>query len=421
MDTGFIKDWSVKINIPEDVLVKEYEMNIKEMRSYFPNQSDDAIAEKAKSKLKTDHLRKFTSNAETFDVVVLSYDAPRDNWARIKESQIEIYKSAEERAEKEGNKEIVEQVLRNKVVTIDPKTKEIIPLGPKFKRDGTPSKMFGKELPSTEDSLSQTVYGIATPVDKKEARGMILELRGKACSDNIPAGKILSVSAINKTKPEDKNYMLSTNQTDFIERTNEYLQEGINKFGITGLTEKFFSDYLATWEDIRGWMASKTIKPSEDPIPEKYKSNLMVLKDSLCIYQNFSADDKNRIKINICSADSDIDDVTVLCLASKNLDKSIDFAQNSKVLTIGRPWMPPVEEGQEAGLIIMTSGMFAYPDWKIPRIEAQPVNKEQTIQNKEASEVVKATDDAPKPAEKAEEPVAENAAAEKPSEEVSWN
>ena len=182
------------------------------------------------------------------------------------------------------------------------------------------------------------------------------------------------------------------------------MQEGISKLGITGLILAFFKDRIATWADIAEWIALKKRNPSSDPIPEKFKRGIMILPDSACIYQNFNENQKNRITLNICNRNTEsIDDMAVLCLADKSLDESIDFAQDSEVIAIGRPWLPEPKEDAELNLILMTCGMFAYPDGKIPRVSTEQLNESKTLQEKpKEAKIVTATEDDEEESEDAE-------------------
>ena len=394
MKTDFIPIWAKKLNTTEDELKKKFELAKEEMKSYFPNQSEETIFEKAKMKLKVDYKKRFLSSATSFVGIVISSDKSRDPFAKIKQNQLDRYLKAKEQADQTGDQSLIQKEIDAKVVKIDVKTGEVIPLWPKLKKDGTKSKMAGKEFETEERSQVQTVYGIAAKEGTEDAKGFVLELKGLSCNQELHEGKIVNFRAMNKTQPTDSLLQLTTYATEFVPTESKYFEEGLEKIGLTGMITTFFKDNIATWEDVKNWVMEKTDNPEKETVPEKFSKGIMVLVDSLCVYQNFTPDQKNRIKINICSTDDDADDITVLCLADEKLEKSIDFAHNSKVVAIGRPWLPkPREEDEMPNLLLMTTGMFAYDDWKIPRVEGiMPLKPENVTSSQET-----------KPEEKTEE------------------
>jgi len=415
MKTEFLKEWALKLNVTEEVLGKNFELAKAEMKAYFPNQSEETIFEKAKMKLKVDYKKQFLSNAVPFIGIIIGSETARDPFGLIRKNQLDRYLKAKEQADMTGDQTILQKEIDNKVVRInekrvgEKKIEEVIPLWPKFKNNGEPSKVAGNDMPPVEDSLSQTVYGIGTKAGEDKAKGFTLELKGGACGQDLHEGKVVSFRAINKTQPSDALLKLSTNRTEFIETESAFLTEGLEKIGLTGMITSFFENNIATWADVKGWVSEKIENPDKDVIPEKFTRGFMVLIDSLCVYQNFTPDQKHRIKISICSTDDEADDITVLCLANEKLEESIDFVQNSKVITIGRPWLPkPREEDETPNLIFMTSGMFAYDDWKIPRIEGiKPLNPEAVTSSSgdESKPIETKQEEPPKPTpQKKEEP-----------------
>lgn len=412
MKTEFLKGWALKLNVTEEKLAEKFELAKKEMKSIFPDQTEETIFEKAKMQIKVDYKRQFLSSAVSFVGIVIGSETPRDPLKIIRKNQLDRYSKAKEQADVTGDQNIVQKEIDNNVIRINEKDGKVIPLWPKFKNNGKPSKVAGNDMPPESESTIQTVYGVGTKLGEDKARGFILELKGDACGQPLKEGKIVSFRALNKTQPSDVTYKLSTNRTEFIETENEYLQEGLNKIGLPGMITSFFKNNVITWEDIKGWVSDKTENLNKDVIPEKFTKGFVILVDSLCVYQNFIVDKKERIKINICSTDDEADDITVLCLANKNLEGSIDFATNSKVITIGRPWLPkPREEDEIPNLLLMASGMFAYSDWKIPRIndvkpltESNVISPQEPPTKTESAPLVKEEESAKEESAKEEEP-----------------
>jgi len=418
MDETFLEEWSTKLNVPVEKLKQEFELAKGEMQSHFPNQAPEALFEKAKFKLKVQYKRAFMSNAIPLVGIVIASDAPRDMWGNIRAKQMARYEKAKDEALKTGDESILQAEFDNKVVRLAEVEKDgqmvevIIPLCPRNKSNGEPSKVAGNDIPETEDSQTQLVYGICTPVGKTEARGFILELRGQACNQELHEGKIVNFKALKRAFETDKPkepYNLYTNATEFIPTDDAYIKEGLEKLGgINGMITHFFSNNIATWADVNAWFKAKKEDPKCEPIPEKFSNNIMILPDSLCQYQNFQADAKNRIKLNICGMGDDVEDVTILCLADKKLDASIDFAQDSKVIALGRPFLPPPKEDGSMVFMLMTSGMFAYPDWKIPRVDVEKLSEKELMQKAPPlQKPVEEKKEAPKPVAPA--PVAEPA------------
>lgn len=390
MDEKFLEEWSTKLNVPIEKLKQDFEIAKGEMQSHFPNQTPEALFEKAKFKLKVQYKRAFMSNAVPFVGIVVASDAPRDMWGNIREKQMARYEKAKEESLKTGDTTILQAEFDNKVVRKAEREKDgkmvevIIPLCPRNKSNGEPSKVAGNDIPSPLDSSTQLVYGVGTPIGKNAARGFLLELRADACNQDFKKGNIVNFKALSRkfeTDSKTEPYNLYTNATEFIETDDAYLKEGLKELGgINGMILHFFSDNIASWADINAWYAAKKADPESEPIPEKYTKNLMVIPDSLCQYQNFSPDAKGRIKINICGMSDDVEDTTILCLADKKLDSSIDFAQDSKVLALGRPFLPKPKEDGSMIFMLMTSGVFAYPDWKIPRVDVEKLSEKELLQ-----------------------------------------
>ena len=374
MDKNFIETWAKKLNITPDVLDTQFNTAIQEMKSIFPNNTEEQIFEKAKLKIKTDYKLRFLSNAVTFAGIIIGNETPRDPMERIRNHQIELYEKAVELTKQDGDETHVKEIIDKKIVRVG-ENNNVIPLWPKLKSNGEPSKVAGNDMPKPEESMIKMVYAIGTPEGKEEPKGIFLELRGKAVLEKFSKGSLVSFRALNKTTEGSNAYELTTNQTEFIPSNNTFMTDGVKQFGVTGLIEKFFKDKIVSWQEINQWITEKRTNTQSEPVPDKYR-NLMIIPESLCVYQNFNPDNKGRIKINICNASSDeIDDETVLCLADKSLVDSIDYAQNSKIVVIGRPWLPAPREDGDVTLIFMTSGTFAYSDWKVPMVDMTPVSE----------------------------------------------
>ena len=46
-----------------------------------------------------------------------------------------------------------------------------------------------------------------------------------------------------------------------------------------------------------------------------------------------------------------------------------------------------MDEGGQANLILFTSGMFAYSDWKIPRVDVQKLSEKDLLENVQPEKV----------------------------------
>jgi hypothetical protein len=394
MDTQFLKEWAIKLNVKEEVLTQNFNDAQKEMKSFFPNQSEEIIFEKAKMKIKSDYKRKFLTSAVPFIGIVLGATAVSDNMEGTRNKQFEIYLKAKEESEKTGDATILQRVFDNKIVELDEETGKIIPLWPKNKTDGTPSKVAGKPIPTSEESQSQLVFGIAAINESDDIKPFKLTLKGSGCNPEFNIGKVVSFKALNKTEKGETTFTLQTNKTDFIEATHEKLQAVVDKIGVTGLINGFFKDYLVSWNDIKQWIEEKKENPKSNPIPKRFSGfDGIMMIPAMCVYQNFVPDNNNRIKMTITSTDlDDLDDANILCLLDKNLDKNIDFAIDSKIIAIGKPWLPEAREDGQIRMMLLTSAMYAFPDWKMPRIKNV---KEITPENLSSEAIIKKSEEKP--------------------------
>lgn len=374
MDEKFLQQWAVKLGVSNEELKQRFDKARQELKSIFPNQSDEIIFEKAKLQLKVDYKRRMMSNATSFVGVVIASDSPRDPLEKMRAKQIERYEKAKEMTEKDGNQAHINQVLTSQAVRIDEVSGNVIPLWPKVKSDGQPNKLAGKDMPKPEESMIRTVYGIATPADKQEGKGFVLELRGSACNVALHEGKTVNFRAINKSQDNNSIYSLSTNQAEFIPTKNDFLDNQIQQHGMTKIIELSFPKNIVSWDQITQWAAAKKQKPSVNPVPEHIRNSLVVLQDNVVIYQNFVPNKNGKIRMTVSNGKSidNLDDATITCLADTNISNSIDFAHGSKVMILGRLWIPnPDEETKEVNPVMMMSGAFAYNKWKIPQVDAK--------------------------------------------------
>lgn len=385
VDMSFVKEWAVELNMSEEQVQKKFDAALKEMQSMFPKQDAETLALKAKFKVKVDHKRLSMSSELPFVGVVLASDEPRDTFVTVRNDQLAKYQAAKEEATKTGDDEILQNCLKNKYVRLEKDengNEKVIPLWPKTKRDGTPSKVAGKDMPTSEESMSRTVYGFCTPAGKQETKGFILELKGEAYKNDLHEGSVVSFKSLDKSEEGSSLYSLQSYRTEFIPTEDAHMQEGLTKLGLHGIVKKFFGDRFVTWDMINEWVAKKKDNPKDEVVPDKFRNGLTVIPESLCVYQNFSPDAKDRIKLHLTGMTDNVDDTTIRCLIDKRFDKVIDFAVNSKVLALGRLWIPaPQKEGQEVGVMLWTSGVFAYSDWKIPRVDIKKMSEKELMQN----------------------------------------
>ena len=379
MNTNFLKEWAIKLNVEANILAQNFDDALKEMENFFPDQSEETIFEKAKMKLKADYKRKFLTSAVPFIGMVIGATNISDNMEKTRNKQFEIYLKAKDESEKQGDKTILDKVFTNKIVKINEETKEIEPLWPKYKTDGTLSKVYGKPIPPTEETQSKMVFGVAVKGDSEIVQAFKLTLKGQSCNADLKLGKVTSFKAIDKSEKTDTMFTLETNRTDFISCKHEKIDSGLQRVGITGIIKTFFKDCITNWTDIKRWVKEKNDNPLNKPIPKKFTGfNSMMVIPAMCIYQNFTPDSNGRIKIILSDTNADdLDDTNVLCLLDKSLDKTIDFSIDSKVMVIGKPWLPTPKDDKPSNFIFLTSAIFAFPDWKIPRVQnVKPITPE---------------------------------------------
>ncbi|MFW6246656.1 MAG: hypothetical protein ACOC22_00575 [bacterium] len=379
----FIKKNSEKLKISEEKLREDFEKAKQEIEKDFGNQPEDVKLEKAKMKLKIMYKNVATSNTESFVGVIVAVDAPRDQWEYIRNQQMNVYRKALEEAQKTGDETKVNMMFEKQVVGKD-ENGNIYPMWPKMKKDGTPSKMAGKPIPSPEESIIQSVYGIAVKENDSSPKGFVLELRNEACDKELPVGKVVTFRAFDRTKDESELFDLVSSKTDFLEKESEFFNEGLNKLGLAGMVERYFANYIVNWDTINAWVKKRLANPDENPIEEPNK--LQVIPNSLCVYQNFAPNEKGNIKMNICSISDDIsdDDTTALCIANENFSKYIDFGPESKIIVMGRLWIPvPKEDQNDVDPVVKMSGAIAYDNWKVPRNDtAKEVTEDDVVTTK---------------------------------------
>jgi hypothetical protein len=304
--------------------------------------------------------------SETFKGILVSVETPRDLWGTKRKASMAAF----EKLKSEGRDQ---EAFATKLVGYD-KMGNIVPLCPPLKSDGQPSKKAGEPMPAPEESQMQNIFGITykSAADKKVPCAFVLEVQGPSCITTFSNNVVYEFQAINKTEEGQKVMSLKTNNTTFKPSSDDFLSQGIAKYGIPVMVEKLFSEMTITQKDLQ---AFETI----GEIPDNYKRGVIV-KNAAVTYINLQPNDKGNIKLNIerkinLDDPNDVplpDERATMCII-KDGSINIDFAPGSVVMVAGRASiMPPRNPNEKGTLLMMTSNVIPYPN---AHIKAQPAQK----------------------------------------------
>ena len=326
-----LKKWSEITNIEYNEILNMFSENFKALQEIYPNLDKDILIKKALLKTKTNIKTKllgFSGLTEEYIFYCIGVSNIRDPLQPLRESVMEKFRQylkegLEDRAFREG---IVKKVGEN-----------IIPLYPKTRRDGQPSKLAGEPIPQPPESLAQTVIGIGKSVNSNELNGMVLELRGQATSNQIQPYKSYKVSAVNFTK-DSRILDIRTRQSKPVECEFDY------DFNNGEDIRKYFGENIVQLNEIKNWV-------SNNQIPDKY-ARLTIVDNVICSFpSDLSVSARGNTIINFDSGDFDLDEKPFLLrgVLSEELIKYIDFPEMTEVMAIGQPWLVKSkdEEGNE--------------------------------------------------------------------------
>tara|TARA_Y100000310_G_scaffold267782_1_gene280006 strand:- start:29161 stop:30369 length:1209 start_codon:yes stop_codon:yes gene_type:complete len=361
MDEKIFDEWNKKINIEVGKLRDDFKTNYEMLKKALPKDSEEMLEKKALNKLRADYKRKLYSNATHWEGFVLSYGQKRDMNINIRKQLLDRYNEA-------LKTNSMEEMIKEKVIRLEEKDGKKIPifLQPKLKTDGTPSKIAGRDLTSEEDSYMQNVYGVCLPqievkegMEKPKPKPFSLSLQGKTCKDNIPLLTPISFVGIDKSQQGENMYNISSNDTDFIPAQNESLKKALEGDSIQ-LIEKMFNNFTTRQSKFIEWINNNKIPPNF--------TNLTVVKEANLISYSEARGSKTLI---IDDEESPVEERTTTVCKVKE-DVNIDFAEGSKVLVVGRPWLaPPGGSNPTPNVIMLDCMVLPYKDWIIPKVEVK--------------------------------------------------
>lgn len=363
---SLIEKISEKLKISEDILEKELEI----IKERFKGQSEEVIREKALLILKAKYKKRILSSALEFKGIIIATEKPRDMWRNHRKERLGKFIEAINK----GTEAIDELITQEIIATVRPPTEiytefvkkeddkkedyiidlfknEIVyPLNPKKNSNGEKSKVAGKKMTSEENAMIQNVYGFCYEANKskeneQEIVPFVMSISGKACKEIFPKTAI-KFDAVRK-KAEGKLLSLKSYDLRLKKIEDKKIKEISNE--MVELIKNTFSENLVTFEDIKKWT-------EEEKVPKEISNKNFVIIDTVQIIDAVLMDE--QLKGNAGSASiEDLGETDFYYLAGKIKQ---NFVEGSKVLMIGRPWMPKPEEGDKARLILFASGIFPY-------------------------------------------------------------
>ena len=320
-------------------------------------------------------------SSNNFKGIVLGVTDLQDDNKYKRDSQLKVYLDIKKQAEENGDMSVLESIY-NKVVKAednvmltDDKGLPIL-LHPYLKNDNTVSAMAGKAIPTTEESLVRTVYGMAYAEGtnpEEDLKTFSMKIRGKALNNIAVFGKPVSFQAGSRIYKEE--YQLNSGVTDFIEIEDEYLQNGLDNVGIDGMVEKIMGNKIVTYDKLGEWIEQYKVQMSNDIIPRDLKFSFVVIPNVNCMSQNFNVNDKGKINMIFCNDKFDINNTFDIITGTKpEIGEKVEFAQNSSCSIIGQLSIFGEQESPVAYLNLF--GAIGKKGLTVPRIDAKPLGVE---------------------------------------------
>ncbi|MHA1869047.1 MAG: hypothetical protein ACTSXD_13470 [Candidatus Heimdallarchaeaceae archaeon] len=328
-----LRKWSKNSNMSYEEILSIFSENLNTFKEIFPGLDNEILLKKALLKTKTNIKTKllgFPGMTEEYVFFCIGMSDITDPLVNLRNQQLEKYREYL----KEG---FEEKAIKERIVK---KVGEsIIPLYPKTRRDGQPSKMAGQPIPQPPESLSQLIIGIGRSVNDNELHGVILNLRGQATNEKIELYKSYKVSAVNVPK-DSKVLNLSTKQNKPIENNSfEY------EFNNAEDLKKYFSPNIVNLDSIKKWTKSGRI-------PDNYQQ-LTIVDNVICSFpSDLTVSARGNTIVNFDSNDLDLEEENPFLLRGvlrENMIKYIDFPEMTEVMAIGQPWLVQAkdEEGND--------------------------------------------------------------------------
>ena len=362
-DINFLNEWSGKLGVNKDIMFKEMEGFYAQLKEREPKTPEEMLFEKAKMMLRVKYKKKFLTNDSGFKGIIISYENPRDTWNQIRKRQLEVF----EQYKSEGKEQVA---VEKKIVRFDKTTGEVIPLCPMLKTDGMPSKKYGQDIGTPQETTKQILHGICTVDGDKENKvhPFSMEIGGTVAKEYFDTSKVYSFRAMNRGVDNSGILKLSSNIVEFEPIDDTYFKEGIEKLGMMGLVKRFFSKNVVRMDSIAAWR-----KTGEVP---KHLQELLIVDGGVCMSMNLMPNQKGNINFVVENPDAPINEnQSIRCVANKNLKSTVDFGEGSSVLVVGRCWVPNKNDGEEKDIVINLCGIFAYTEGKIPRIEVDELSE----------------------------------------------
>lgn len=340
----YINKWSEKLSLTEADIQKEYDVILTEEAKIHPALNEEDRKQRTLQRLAMTYKKQMRSPAVGFEGMIIAVGDSINTVARLRREAQTLFRNDPQTAVESG-------VTDSNGNPLDQR---------KEWKSGQPNRGYGKPLP--EFNWLRTIYGIASKKNVDEPpRFFTMMMSGdRAIDKNIPIFYPVAFRAIDRTAPEDGASQYRLNSSTF---TQFDIDETINL-------------------------------PKEMDLINQYCSGMKIELSALIDYHEGVKDDYNRLvivegdvtalileptsvgsrRMILDDSNIDLESPGTTCWIPEHI--TIDFAEQSKVIVIGRTARGKKldEQGnqtEEPGdVMINVYGLYALPDYKIsPDIE----------------------------------------------------
>jgi len=301
----YITKWSEKLSMTEDDITKEYNKLLEEEKLIHPTVGEEDSKVRALQRLATIYKKQLRSPAIGFEGMIIGIGDTVDTVARIRAEAIKQFK------------ENPEQTIANGITN-----EEGIPLDARREwSEGRPNRQYGKPLP--EHSYLRSIFGVALKKNiENSVKFFILNLSGEAAKDDsIPIFKPVAFRAIDRTPPElgEQEYKLNSSMFTKFE-----VDETINVPQLEELIKVYCEKSTVNLTELSDY----------HDVNEKDYSRLVIIKGDVSTLILEPTSIGSRRLIIDDQENLDIESSGVTCWVPERIN--IDFAEQSKVIVIGR-------------------------------------------------------------------------------------
>ena len=337
----YLKKWSEKLSIPEEDIKKEYDSLLDEEKAIHIDLNDEDHKTRALQRLAMSYKKQLRSPAVGFEGMIIGVGDAIDTVARIRAEAIKMFKENPQQAISSG-------ITNEEGEPLDTREKWA---------SGQPNRRFGKPLP--EHNFLKTVFGVALKKNvENSVKFFILNLTGEmAKDDNIPIFKPVSFRAIDRTPQEldEKEYRLN-----FSVFTKFTVDESITVPPVNDLINNYCNHLKVNLSDLDKY---------HDANEDDFNRLVIVEGDVSTLILDPTIVGSRRLILDQDQEDIDLESEGTTCWVPLRTD--IDFAEQSKVIVIGRTARGKKRDDQgnftdEPGdVMINVFGLYCLPEYKI--------------------------------------------------------